>query len=549
MADRRRRVPAFGHRAPAARGAALIPGRALPAALACRWPCSRRAPRRRSGLELDVPAVPNRLPRRSAPCSSRRAGRSTRPIAGTATARRATAAGPIAETCGPGPATSASRASSCARRPAASCPTDEDLFRTVTLGSPGTAMPAWGAVLSVEERWQVIAYVKAFGDGIFEDEAFDPYATVIEVGRPAGRAAGVAGRSGPPGVRALGLLGVPRPARPRGRPEGRRTDRRLEPADAGDGPGDGLEVPRREHAADAYLRLTTGLDGTPMPSYAQTLSPTRSAGRRRTTWPRWRARPRAEGTGPAVIRAATGGGAPSGARRRGLARGADHLDTADRAGDVPAALADSRRSPTSPCRRCMTPTRWSFAFAGTTATADSVARRSGARGPSKAGTRTPPGRPCFPTGSGGGERIGTSSRCCFPRPAAKDRRCRTSSMATPGVPSTCGAGRPPAPRRTGSGPRSAPGGRRGSAADPAADGRSTDARPRRLAGRTLDGGAAPPAEPQGELRPGALVPVAFHVRDGGHGETGLRMSLSSWYFLHLREPWGCRSWPGFCSPC
>ncbi|MHC4821347.1 MAG: hypothetical protein ACYTDX_06470, partial [Planctomycetota bacterium] len=40
------------------------------------------------------------------------------------------------------------------------------------------------------------------------------------------------------------------------------------------------------------------------------------------------------------------------------------------------------------------------------------------------------------------------------------------------------------------------------------------------------------------LRQGGLVPVAFHVREGSHGETGLRMSLSSWYYLHLREPAG-----------
>ena len=30
-----------------------------------------------------------------------------------------------------------------------------------------------------------------------------------------------------------------------------------------------------------------------------------------------------------------------------------------------------------------------------------------------------------------------------------------------------------------------------------------------------------------------LVPVAFHVWDGSNGETGLRMALSSWYFLRL----------------
>jgi hypothetical protein len=33
-----------------------------------------------------------------------------------------------------------------------------------------------------------------------------------------------------------------------------------------------------------------------------------------------------------------------------------------------------------------------------------------------------------------------------------------------------------------------------------------------------------------------FVPVAFHVWDGNNGETGLRMALSSWYFLRLRQP-------------
>jgi mono/diheme cytochrome c family protein len=40
-------------------------------------------------------------------------------------------------------------------------PTDEDLFRTISRGMPGSAMPSWGH-LSEEERWGLVHYVKAF---------------------------------------------------------------------------------------------------------------------------------------------------------------------------------------------------------------------------------------------------------------------------------------------------------------------------------------------------------------------------------------------------
>ncbi len=39
-----------------------------------------------------------------------------------------------------------------------------------------------------------------------------------------------------------------------------------------------------------------------------------------------------------------------------------------------------------------------------------------------------------------------------------------------------------------------------------------------------------------QLRPGQMVPIAFHAWEGANGETGLKMALSSWYFLHLRQP-------------
>jgi cbb3-type cytochrome c oxidase subunit III len=41
-------------------------------------------------------------------------------------------------------------------------PSDQDLFRTITNGMPGTAMPAWGEVLKEQERSQVVSYIKTF---------------------------------------------------------------------------------------------------------------------------------------------------------------------------------------------------------------------------------------------------------------------------------------------------------------------------------------------------------------------------------------------------
>ncbi len=38
------------------------------------------------------------------------------------------------------------------------------------------------------------------------------------------------------------------------------------------------------------------------------------------------------------------------------------------------------------------------------------------------------------------------------------------------------------------------------------------------------------------FRPAAFTPVAFQAWDGGAGETGPKMSLTSWYYLRLEEP-------------
>lgn len=47
-------------------------------------------------------------------------------------------------------------------------PTDADLFRVITEGMPGTSMPAWKA-LPEKDRWNLVAYLKTFAPGSFKE--------------------------------------------------------------------------------------------------------------------------------------------------------------------------------------------------------------------------------------------------------------------------------------------------------------------------------------------------------------------------------------------
>ncbi|MFL5581972.1 MAG: c-type cytochrome [Gemmatimonadaceae bacterium] len=141
-------------------------------------------------------------------------------------------------------------------------PTDADLQRVIDEGMPGTAMPGWKAHLTGRERSDVLAYIKTFS-------------TFFAGAKPTAIALGSAPAASDAGLR-----------------EGRAAYRTLEcfkchgEAGRGDGPSaptlkDDWGHPIR--AADLtaswrfnggsaveqiHTRLRTGLDGTPMPSYA-----------------------------------------------------------------------------------------------------------------------------------------------------------------------------------------------------------------------------------------------------------------------------------------
>src|SRR3990172_4033529 len=148
-------------------------------------------------------------------------------------------------------------------------PTDEDLIRIIASGMPGTMMPAWKGVLTVEEITAVAQYLKGFARR-FERETPQAVAAAAKVQSSAesisrgqelfaGQAAecvkchGQAGRGDGPSADELtddfGSVIVP-------------ADLTMAWLFRG-GPT----------ADDIHMRLLTGLTGSPMPSYADVLTP------------------------------------------------------------------------------------------------------------------------------------------------------------------------------------------------------------------------------------------------------------------------------------
>jgi len=142
-------------------------------------------------------------------------------------------------------------------------PTDEDLFRVVTRGVPGTAMSGWTR-LSEHDRWLVIAYIKQFSD------AFKDKGTVITPSKD---------MSASPEAIARGKEVYQRAKCWECHGQQGRGDGPSAPT-LKDDPGnavkaanllEGWRIKGGREARDIFMRFSTGLDGTPMPSYADSL--------------------------------------------------------------------------------------------------------------------------------------------------------------------------------------------------------------------------------------------------------------------------------------
>jgi cytochrome c oxidase cbb3-type subunit 2 len=145
--------------------------------------------------------------------------------------------------------------------PSGSLPTDLDLFLAVSRGLHRTAMIPW-TFLPEEERWAVLDHVKSFSRRFADEPPVEPVAVPpAPQETPALRARGVAtwrraGCSDCHGPEGMGDgPSVPTLKRDGGRP--------IRPR-----PFAGGRFLRGGSLADLYLTLATGLDGSPMPSYA-----------------------------------------------------------------------------------------------------------------------------------------------------------------------------------------------------------------------------------------------------------------------------------------
>ncbi|MGR3318470.1 MAG: c-type cytochrome [Candidatus Anammoxibacter sp.] len=151
-----------------------------------------------------------------------------------------------------------------------SLPLDEDMLKTITNGMPGSAMPSFAKLLSETERKQVISYIKTFAD-YFTDSELDPYKFTVKIGTPP--------QATPDNIQ-------------KGRDAYQKAECFKCHGDKGRGNGESAKeltdqegyriLPRNltkgwkyrggTSVTDIYTRFTTGMDGTPMPSFIDNLS-------------------------------------------------------------------------------------------------------------------------------------------------------------------------------------------------------------------------------------------------------------------------------------
>lgn len=155
-------------------------------------------------------------------------------------------------------------------------PTDEDLFRTISRGIPGTAMQTFDSDkikngLTEEERWQVIYYIESFSDS-FSDKEMDPYKQVITVSSEI--------KSSPEsiakGEKIFKEMKCWECHGNGGRGNGPNSPK-LKDKFRGDAilPFDltkGWRYKAGNASLDIYKRFSSGINGTPMPSFADSLN-------------------------------------------------------------------------------------------------------------------------------------------------------------------------------------------------------------------------------------------------------------------------------------
>lgn len=148
-----------------------------------------------------------------------------------------------------------------------SIPTDDDIFRTLTRGIPGTAMPSW-ASLSETDRWALVAHVKSLSPRFTEEEPEE----VLEVGpEPVASAESVTR-----GKVTYGKLQCAACHGERGLGDGPSATRLKDDWGYPIRPFNftsGYKMRGGGGAADIYRTFVMGMETTPMPAYGTVVTP------------------------------------------------------------------------------------------------------------------------------------------------------------------------------------------------------------------------------------------------------------------------------------
>ncbi len=150
-------------------------------------------------------------------------------------------------------------------------PTDQDLFQVISRGIPGTGMPSWAA-LSEATRWDLVAFVKTLSP-VFQ-QAGPPIPSALPKAPPRTPELPSLGKFFSLGKQLYQDAGCVECHGAAGRGDGPKADSLKDewgypiiPYDFTSG-----RMKRGNAVEDVYETLVNGMGGTPMPSYADSLS-------------------------------------------------------------------------------------------------------------------------------------------------------------------------------------------------------------------------------------------------------------------------------------